>query len=251
GHHLPAPLHDRRGLDVDLHLLGDRGAVVGAPEVNRLVAARRGDAEVVLGAAPVLALPPVRDSGLAVRLLRPVLDRHGGSVAAGEGPDHHGEDRDREQHGAGHDRLSFSRPPLCYGKNLMSDVRIDKWLWAARFFKSRTLAATACAGGKVHVNGDSIKASRTVRPGDLLQITLPRGRRIVRVAVLTERRGSGGDAALLYEDLTPPPPPRESRPRPPPPPRRNPRPGPPAYRPPGAGRPTKRQRRDIDRLSRW
>ena len=121
----------------------------------------------------------------------------------------------------------------------MSDVRIDKWLWAARFFKSRTLAATACAGGKVHVNGDSTKASKPVRLGDLLQITLPRSRRIVRVAVLTERRGSGSDAALLYEDLTPPPPPRESRP------------GPPAYRPPGAGRPTKRQRRDIDRLSRW
>ena len=121
----------------------------------------------------------------------------------------------------------------------MSDVRIDKWLWAARFFKSRTLAATACAGGKVDVNGDAAKPSKSVRPGDLLQITLPRGRRIVRVAVLAERRGGGSEAALLYDDLTPPPPPRESRT------------APPAYRPPGAGRPTKRQRRHIDRLSRW
>jgi ribosome-associated heat shock protein Hsp15 len=121
----------------------------------------------------------------------------------------------------------------------MSDVRIDKWLWAARFFKSRTLAATACAGGKVHVSGDAVKPSKPVRSGDLVQITLPRGRRIVRVAVLAERRGSGGEAALLYEDLTPPPPPREARP------------ATPAYRPPGAGRPTKRQRRHIDRLSRW
>jgi ribosome-associated heat shock protein Hsp15 len=120
----------------------------------------------------------------------------------------------------------------------MSDVRIDKWLWAARFFKSRTLAAAACHGGKVDVNGDAAKPSRSVRPGDLLRITLPRSRRIVRVATLTERRGSGGQAALLYEDLTPLPPPREARV------------APPAFRPPGTGRPTKRERRHIDRLSR-
>lgn len=121
----------------------------------------------------------------------------------------------------------------------MSDVRIDKWLWAARFFKSRTLAAAACNGGKVDINGDAAKASRIVRPGDLLRVTLPRGRRIVRVAVLADRRGSGSEAALLYEDLTPPPPPREARIPPP------------VYRPPGAGRPTKRARRRIDRLSGW
>jgi len=126
---------------------------------------------------------------------------------------------------------------VCYGKNQMSDVRIDKWLWAARFFKSRTLAAAACNGGKVHVNGDAAKPSKTVRPGDLLRVTLPRIRRIVRVTALAERRGGAGDAAVLYDDLTPPPPPREARP------------GPPAYRPPGAGRPTKRERRRIDRLA--
>jgi len=128
---------------------------------------------------------------------------------------------------------------VCYGKNLMSDVRIDKWLWAARFFKSRTLAAAACNGGKVDVNGDAAKPSKTVRPGDLLRVTLPRIRRVVRVAALAERRGGASEAAALYEDLTPPPPPRESRS------------APPAYRPPGAGRPTKRERRRIDRLSRW
>ena len=126
---------------------------------------------------------------------------------------------------------------MCYGKNQMSDVRIDKWLWAARFFKSRTLAAAACNGGKVHVNGDAAKPSKTVRPGDMLRVTLPRIRRIVRVTALAERRGGAGDAAVLYDDLTPPPPPREARP------------GPPAYRPPGAGRPTKRERRRIDRLA--
>jgi len=121
----------------------------------------------------------------------------------------------------------------------MSDVRIDKWLWAARFFKSRTLAAAACNGGKVHVNGDAAKPSKTVRPGDMLRVTMPRIRRIVRVTALAERRGGAADAAVLYEDLTPPPLPREARP------------GPPAYRPPGAGRPTKRERRRIDRLADW
>ncbi len=116
-------------------------------------------------------------------------------------------------------------------------MRIDKWLWAARFFKSRTLAAAACDGGKVDVNNLAVKPSRTVRPGDRLAITLPRGRRIVQVAALSERRGPGTQAALLYEDLTPAPPPREIRP------------APPGRRAPGAGRPTKRDRREIDRLS--
>jgi len=121
----------------------------------------------------------------------------------------------------------------------MDEVRIDKWLWAARFFKSRTLAASACAGGKVDVNDVAVKPSRPVRPGDRLAITLAQGRRIARVLAISERRGSAADARLLYEDLTPPPPPREIRP------------APTGYRAPGAGRPTKRERRRIDRLSRW
>ena len=121
----------------------------------------------------------------------------------------------------------------------MAEVRIDKWLWAARFFKSRTLATAACDGGKVDVNEQAVKPSRIVRPGDRLTITLPRGKRIVRVVLLSDRRGGGADAALLYEDLTPAPAPRELRLPPP------------ALRPPGAGRPTKRERRQIDRLSRW
>ncbi len=118
----------------------------------------------------------------------------------------------------------------------MDDVRVDKWLWAARFFKSRTLAAAACSGGKVDVNDQAAKPSRVVRTGDLLKVTLPRVRRIVRVLALSERRGPGAEAALLYEDLTPPPP-RELRL------------SPIARRPPGAGRPTKRERRALDRLT--
>jgi ribosome-associated heat shock protein Hsp15 len=119
-----------------------------------------------------------------------------------------------------------------------TEMRVDKWLWAARFFKSRTLAAEACDGGKVDVNDQAVKPSRLIRPGDRLVVGLPRIRRIVRVLALSERRGPGADAARLYDDLTPPPPPRELRP------------APTAYRPPGAGRPTKRERREIDRLSR-
>jgi ribosome-associated heat shock protein Hsp15 len=119
----------------------------------------------------------------------------------------------------------------------MDDVRLDRWLFAARFFKSRTLAAAACDGGKVDVNGQAAKPARLVRPGDLLQVTLPPAKRIVRVAALADRRGPAPAAAALYVDLTPPAAPRAER-RPPP-----------AYRPPGAGRPTKRDRRLIDRIA--
>ena len=96
----------------------------------------------------------------------------------------------------------------------MADLRLDKWLWAARFFKSRTLATAACDGGKVDVNEQAAKPSRAVRPGDLLHITLSRAKKIVRIVALSDRRGPGAEAKLLYEDLTPPPPPR-ARPLPP------------------------------------
>src|SRR5262245_43109236 len=81
------------------------------------------------------------------------------------------------------------------------DMRIDKWLFVARFFKSRTLAADACEGGKVDVNGQAAKPARAVRPGDRLDISLPAGRRVARIAGLAPRRGSGADARQLYEDL--------------------------------------------------
>jgi ribosome-associated heat shock protein Hsp15 len=118
-------------------------------------------------------------------------------------------------------------------------IRVDKWLWAARFFKSRSLAARACEGGKVDLNGHSTKPARPVRPGDLLKITLPGGKKVVKVLVLADRRGPAVRAQLLYEDLTPPPPP-EPVPT-----------APPVYRPRGIGRPTKRERRLLERLGRW
>lgn len=117
----------------------------------------------------------------------------------------------------------------------MEQVRIDKWLWAARFFKSRSLAAAACEGGEVDVNGQAAKPAKHVRPGDLLRITLREGKRLIRVLALDERRGPAPRARLLYEDRTPPPPPRPVA-------------APPVYRPRGAGRPTKRERRLIKRL---
>jgi ribosome-associated heat shock protein Hsp15 len=114
-------------------------------------------------------------------------------------------------------------------------LRVDRWLWAARFFKTRSLAAAACGGGKVDVNDEAAKPARLVRPGDLVRVTLPGGRRIARVVGLSERRGPASVARALYEDLTPPAPPRLRQ-------------GPAAFRPPGAGRPTKRERRALDRL---
>jgi ribosome-associated heat shock protein Hsp15 len=119
----------------------------------------------------------------------------------------------------------------------MSEIRLDRWLFAARFFRSRTVAAAACDGGKIDVNGQAAKPARLVRPGDLLNVTMPPGKRIVRVVGLAERRGPAAQAATLYQDLTPPPPPGADRPRAP------------MYRPRGAGRPTKRDRRLVDRIS--
>jgi ribosome-associated heat shock protein Hsp15 len=117
-----------------------------------------------------------------------------------------------------------------------SVVRVDKWLWAARVFKSRSLAADACAGGRVDVNDQAAKPSKPLRPGDVIRVTLPAGRRrVLRVAGLDDRRGPPAAARALYEDLTPPEPPRRRWAAPP-------------YRPPGAGRPTKRERRALDRL---
>jgi ribosome-associated heat shock protein Hsp15 len=119
-----------------------------------------------------------------------------------------------------------------------ASVRIDRWLWAARFFKSRSLASGACDGGKVDVNGQAARPAKAVRPGDLLRVTLPSGRRVVKVVTLGERRGSPEAARKLYEDLTPPEPPRIRQAR-----------G--VVREPGAGRPTKRERREIHRLRGW
>ena len=82
----------------------------------------------------------------------------------------------------------------------MNQMRIDKWLWTARLFKTRGLAAGAVSGGRVHVNGAAVKPSRGVGPGDQLEITIGSVRRTVTVRGASERRVSAGEAALLYEE---------------------------------------------------
>ncbi len=79
-------------------------------------------------------------------------------------------------------------------------VRLDKWLWAARFFKTRSLAAEAIDGGKVHVNGVRAKPAKEVRPGYELSIRKGPYEFIVVVKGLSERRGPAKEAAELYEE---------------------------------------------------
>jgi ribosome-associated heat shock protein Hsp15 len=79
-------------------------------------------------------------------------------------------------------------------------VRIDKWLWAARFFKTRSMATKAVSGGHVHVNGQRIKPSRVVQIGDVLQIRRGLTDFIVVIQSLSERRGPATTARTLYEE---------------------------------------------------
>jgi ribosome-associated heat shock protein Hsp15 len=79
-------------------------------------------------------------------------------------------------------------------------VRVDKWLWAARLVKTRALAAEAVKGGRVEVNGQRVKPSKEVRPGDRLEITTGPFRRTVTIAATAERRGPAKEAALLYDE---------------------------------------------------
>jgi ribosome-associated heat shock protein Hsp15 len=121
-------------------------------------------------------------------------------------------------------------------------VRLDKWLWAARFFKTRSLAADAIAGGKVQVNGERAKRARPLQLGDEIRVRLGPYEHQVVVRALSGRRGPATAAAELYEERP------ESR----------------AAREamalqlktlhaafvPEKGRPTKKDRREIDRLRR-
>jgi ribosome-associated heat shock protein Hsp15 len=82
----------------------------------------------------------------------------------------------------------------------MTSVRMDKWLWAARFFKTRSLAARACELGRIESNRHQAKASREVRVGDLLQVKNDSGDFQVEVLVLSETRGPAAVAQMLYRE---------------------------------------------------
>jgi ribosome-associated heat shock protein Hsp15 len=79
-------------------------------------------------------------------------------------------------------------------------VRIDKWLWAARFFKTRGAATQAVIGGRVHVNGARVKPAKELAIGDTVEISMRGHKRTVRVLGLSERRGPAAVAATLYEE---------------------------------------------------
>lgn len=123
----------------------------------------------------------------------------------------------------------------------MSDTqRIDKWLWFARFLKSRSLATTLAASGKLRINGTVVaKAHQQVRAGDILTFPLGHHIRVIKVLAPGNRRGPAPEAQALYDDLSPPQPRSkgvtEIR-------------GDPPQRDAGAGRPTKRERRALDEL---
>ena len=79
-------------------------------------------------------------------------------------------------------------------------VRLDKWLWAARFFKTRALAADAIESGKVEVNGERAKRAKQLQAGDMVRIRLGPYQHLVKVLAVSERRGPASVAATLYEE---------------------------------------------------
>ena len=124
----------------------------------------------------------------------------------------------------------------------MTGVRMDKWLWAARFFKTRTLAARACDLGRIASNGQRAKAAREVRAGDLVQVTNHGGDFQVEVLALSETRGPAAVAQTLYRETEAS---RESRLK-----LAEERKAMPHFEALREGKPSKRDRRKIGRLRR-
>lgn len=122
-----------------------------------------------------------------------------------------------------------------------TSVRIDKWLWAARMFKTRSMATDACTAGHVELNQASAKPSKAVKPGDRIEVLAPGGKRMLEVVALGEKRGPAAEAQALYVDHTPP----EERVRKT------------AWEEAevrvvrGEGRPEKRDRRNLEKLRGW
>jgi ribosome-associated heat shock protein Hsp15 len=122
----------------------------------------------------------------------------------------------------------------------MTDVRMDKWLWAARFFKTRALAARACELGRISSNRQPAKSARPVRVGDRLQVKTDGGDFEVDVLLLSEMRGPASVAHTLYRETEES---RVLRER-----LAEERKAMPRWEAPSAGKPSKRNRRVLDRL---
>ena len=120
-------------------------------------------------------------------------------------------------------------------------VRIDKWLWAARFFKTRSLASDAIGGGKVSLNGESVKPAKMLQVGDAVSIRLGPYEHIIVVRALSERRGPARVAQALYEETAQSLAAREKL-------AEQLRMAPAAFVYEEKGRPTKRDRREIERF---
>jgi ribosome-associated heat shock protein Hsp15 len=123
--------------------------------------------------------------------------------------------------------------------NINEPVRIDKWLWAVRIFKTRTLAADECRKGRVVINGNTVKPSYIVKIGEEVLVKKPPVIHTFKVKGLLDKRGSAAVAKDYVEDLTP-----DSEVLK----RQVSRLASNLQRDPGAGRPTKKDRRDIDTL---
>src|SRR6266568_1061071 len=115
-------------------------------------------------------------------------------------------------------------------------VRVDSWIWSVRLTKSRSQAATACRAGHVKVNDESVKPAHLLRVGDEVRVRDGGFERVVVVSRLISKRVGPPVAAECYVDKSPPRPPREALMAV-------------GLRDRGAGRPTKRDRRDLDRLT--
>lgn len=114
-------------------------------------------------------------------------------------------------------------------------MRVDKWIWAVRLVKTRTLATEMCRLGRVTINETPAKPSRALAINDLVEVRFSRGlKKIYRVLGYSEKRIGAAAAAELYEDLSPAPPPGQFTKT--------------ATRERGTGRPTKKDRRQIDKL---
>ena len=116
-------------------------------------------------------------------------------------------------------------------------IRLDKWLWQARFFKTRSLSAKLISAGKVRVNGTHVsKPAQLVGPDDVLTFPQAKQIRVARIVAVGTRRGPASEAQALYVDLTEPP-------------KQDNFPAMPRYE--GKGRPTKRDRRKLDLKRLW